>query len=96
MRRRLLGPGPLHEWIDAGVLRSELEAYQSGRRVIGLQIWRWLSLEAWGRRFVAADPRVTARPPEVHTHPGLHKSYTQVIEMRSRETGLEADRLHAS
>ena len=59
----------------------------AGRRAIGLQIWRWLSLEAWARRFVAADPRVTARAPEAQTHPGLHKSYAQVIEMRAREAG---------
>jgi asparagine synthase (glutamine-hydrolysing) len=86
-RRRLLTPGPLHEWLEPGVLATELDDYLAGRRAIGLQIWRWLALEAWARRFVAADPRVTARPPEVQTHPGLHKSYTQVMEMRARETG---------
>ena len=98
VRRRLLRDGPLHEWLEPSVLAGELEDYLAGRREIGLQIWRWLSLEAWGRRFVAADPRVTARPPEVHTHPGLHKSYRQVIEMRSRESEPDtaAGQLHAS
>ena len=35
--------------------------------------------------FLAIDPRVTSRPPEAATHPGLHKSYVQVMEMRDRE-----------
>jgi hypothetical protein len=91
VRRRLLADGPLHAWLDPGVLATELEDYLAGRRNIGLQVWRWLSLEAWGRRFVAADPRVTARRPEVQTHPGLHKSYTQVIELVTRETAPDPD-----
>ncbi|MGH7730186.1 MAG: asparagine synthase (glutamine-hydrolyzing) [Candidatus Eiseniibacteriota bacterium] len=97
VRRRLLRDGPLHDWLEPSILADEVEDYLAGRREIGLQIWRWLSLEAWGRRFVAADPRVTARAPEPHTHPGLHKSYTQVIEMRARETEPESEarRLHA-
>ena len=86
VRRRLLSDGPLHAWLEAGVLASEVEEYLAGRRPIGLQIWRWLSLEAWSRRFVAADPRVIERPAERQTHPGLHKSYTQVIGMRARES----------
>jgi asparagine synthase (glutamine-hydrolysing) len=87
VRRRLLAPGVLHEWLEPAVLEAELDDYLAGRRAIGLQIWRWLALEAWARRFIGSDPRVTARPPEVQTHPGLHKSYTQVMEMRARETG---------
>src|SRR6185436_7099050 len=55
VRRRLLTPGVLHEWLDAGVLAGELEDYLSGRREIGLQVWRWLALEAWARRFVVSD-----------------------------------------
>ena len=58
LRRRLLGPGPLHDWVDPMVLRVELEEYLAGRRAIGLQVWRWLSLESWARRFVLSDPRV--------------------------------------
>jgi asparagine synthase (glutamine-hydrolysing) len=87
VRRRLLTPGALHEWLEPAVLEAELDDYLAGRRAIGLQIWRWLALEAWARRFIGTDPRVTARPPEPQTHPGLHKSYTQVMEMRARETG---------
>ncbi len=95
VRRRLLTDGPLHDWLEPGVIAAELEDYLAGRRDIGLQIWRWLSLDAWGRRFVAADPRVTTRPEEANTHPGLHKSYTQVIEMRARETEPDTAQLHA-
>jgi asparagine synthase (glutamine-hydrolysing) len=85
-RRRLLTPGPLHAYLEPGPLAVELDDYLAGRRAIGLQIWRWLALEAWTRRYVATDPRLTARPPETQTHPGLHKSYRQVMEMRARET----------
>ena len=85
VRRRLLTDGPHHQWLEPGVMAAELDDYLAGRRNTGLQIWRWLSLEAWSRRFVAADPRVTERPAEHQTHPGLHKSYTQVIEMRASE-----------
>ncbi len=57
-RRRLLGPGPLDEWLDRRVLAVELEDYLAGRRATGLQVWRWLSLEAWARRFLAGDARI--------------------------------------
>jgi asparagine synthase (glutamine-hydrolysing) len=87
-RRRLLTPGPLHEWIDPGVLRSELDDYLSGRRAIGLQVWRWLSLESWARRFIAVDARVRPRPPEVVPHAGAHLSYAEVAEELEREDAL--------
>ena len=51
-------PGPFQDWVDAGALRAELEASLSGRRAIGLQVWRWLSLEAWSQHWLASDPRV--------------------------------------
>ena len=60
VRRRLSRPGPFQEWVNGRALREELEASLAGRRAIGLQVWRWLSLEAWSRRFVAVDPRVDA------------------------------------
>jgi asparagine synthase (glutamine-hydrolysing) len=63
LRRRLLGGGPLHDWLDASAVESGLEDFLAERRPIGLQIWRWLSLESWIRRYVAVDPRVTAAPP---------------------------------
>jgi glycosyltransferase involved in cell wall biosynthesis len=53
-------PGPLHEWLDPVVLERELDDFLGGRRAIGLQVWRWLSLESWARRFVANDARVHA------------------------------------
>jgi asparagine synthase (glutamine-hydrolysing) len=58
LERRLLSPGPLDEWIDTSVVRVELDDYLAERRPIGLQIWRWLSLESWTRRFLATDPRL--------------------------------------
>ncbi len=60
VRRRLERPGPFQDWVEPSVLRAELEDFLAGRRAIGLQVWRWLSLEAWSRRFVAVDPRVQA------------------------------------
>ena len=80
-RRRLMRPGPLHDWLDPAALAADLEEYLVGRRDIGLQVWRWLALDSWARRFVAVDPRVTERPPERQTHPGLHKSYVQVVAL---------------
>jgi asparagine synthase (glutamine-hydrolysing) len=61
LRRRLLTAGPLHEWVSAAALRVELEDYLAGRRPIGLQIWRWLSLESWARCFIETDPRRSRR-----------------------------------
>jgi asparagine synthase (glutamine-hydrolysing) len=87
VRRRLLTHGPLHDWVDRTALEAELEAWLSGRRDIGLQIWRWLALESWARQLVAVDPRVIERPPEIQTHPGLHKSYVQVMEQLERDGG---------
>ena len=57
----LLGPAARSaEFLAAGPLRQELEAYFAGRRDIGLQVWRWLHLELWLRRFADA-PAVAAR-----------------------------------
>lgn len=72
VRRRLSRPGPFQDWVDPAVLREELEGYLAGRRAIGLQVWRWLSLEAWSHRFVARDPRVLAREEHVPPHAGRH------------------------
>src|SRR5207249_2702368 len=56
-RKRLLTPGPLHEWVSLPALRVELEDFLAGRREIGLQIWRWLSLESWARGFAEGAGR---------------------------------------
>ena len=45
--------------MDGGALRAELEASLAGRRAIGLQVWRWLSLEAWSQFWVARDSRAS-------------------------------------
>jgi len=84
-RRRLLTPGPLHDWLDRAALATELEDFLAGRRATGLQVWRWLSLEAWARRYVAADPRL-AVPAAVEPNAGAHRSY----EERARELGTGA------
>ncbi len=61
VRRRLLEPGPLHEWLDPVALENELDDYLEARRATGPQVWRWLSLESWLRRYVV-NPSFTARP----------------------------------
>src|SRR5947199_7374679 len=63
LRRRLLSVGPLHDWLGPVVLGRELDDYLAGRRPIGLQVWRWLSLDSWARRFIVGDPRLTAPSP---------------------------------
>jgi len=77
-RRRLLTPGPLHEWLDAEALRDELEHYLAGTRDIGLQVWRWLALESWARQVLAVDPRQLDRPEEIPLHAGRHRSFVEV------------------
>lgn len=57
-KRRLTRPGPFQDWIAPHVLTAELDGFLAGRRPIGLQVWRWLSLEAWATRYLATDPRV--------------------------------------
>ena len=78
-RRRLLTHGPLHDWIDPARMREELDEYLAGRRAIGLQVWRWLALETWARRYVSGDPRVGERTPEAVLHAGSHRSYAEAV-----------------
>uniref|UniRef100_A0A832MLV4 asparagine synthase (glutamine-hydrolyzing) n=1 Tax=Eiseniibacteriota bacterium TaxID=2212470 RepID=A0A832MLV4_UNCEI len=85
VRRRLLTPGPHSEWLDTDAVREALDAWISGRREIGLQVWRWLSLESWGRRFVAGDPRVTERAVAPPRHAGAHRGYVEVVAEHERE-----------
>jgi asparagine synthase (glutamine-hydrolysing) len=87
MRRRLLEPSPLHDWLDPHALGRELDAYQAGRP-IGLQVWRWLALESWSRQYLARDPRVIERPARVYLHPGAHLSYVDVKAEEERERRL--------
>ncbi len=92
LKRRLLTPGPLHEWLEPGPLAAALDQYLAGRP-IGLQVWRWLALESWARQYLAVDPRVVEATPRVFMHPGLHLSYQQVMDDASRE--LQAQGLTA-
>ena len=89
-RRRLLTPGPHHAWLDPSALERELDDYFVGRRAIGLQVWRWLSLESWARQYLATDPRVIERDEPVYQHPGLHLSYAEVAAeaRRTAVTGV--------
>jgi asparagine synthase (glutamine-hydrolysing) len=86
LRRRLLTPGPLHDWLDRRGLETAVDEYVKGLRPIGLQIWRWLSLESWSRQYLRGDPRVVERVPPPYTHPGLHRSYVQTVQDLERET----------
>ena len=89
-RRRLLRAGPWHDWVEPRALEAELEAYLAGRRAIGLQVWRWLSLESWARQWLARDPRVVERPAPPYTHPGLHRSFVEVVQDLERESTVGA------
>ncbi len=92
MRRRLLTPGPIHDWIDRDAMTAALDDYVAGRRAIGLQVWRWLSLESWSRRYLAVDPRVTEKTPERILHAGRHRSYVEVTNELDRELAAGAAR----
>jgi asparagine synthase (glutamine-hydrolysing) len=85
VRRRLLTDGPLHAWVKPDVMRDQLERYLSGQRDIGLQVWRWLSLEAWARRYLSGDPRVIEREPEAILHAGRHRTFVEVTRELARE-----------
>ncbi len=80
VRKRLTRPGPFQDWVRRAAVDSALDDYLAGRRDIGLQIWRWLSLEAWSQRFLARDPRVRPKSSEVILHAGSHRSYTEATE----------------
>ncbi|MFN8586410.1 MAG: asparagine synthase (glutamine-hydrolyzing) [Candidatus Eisenbacteria bacterium] len=83
-RRRLARPGPFQDWVDGEFVRAQLEEYLVGGRAIGLQVWRWLSLEAWSRAFVALDPRVGEREVPHSERAGLHVSRVEFDAARMR------------
>jgi asparagine synthase (glutamine-hydrolysing) len=85
VRRRLSGAGALEAWIRPEVLRAELDDFLAGRRDIGLQVWRWLSLESWARQYLAGDPRVIERAPEAQLHAGGHRTFVEVERELERE-----------
>lgn len=88
VRRRLARPGPFQSWVDRDRLSAQLEDYLAGRRDIGLQVWRWLSLEAWSQRYVAADPREGVRSRADSRHAGRHMGYVEAV--RAYERDVEA------
>jgi asparagine synthase (glutamine-hydrolysing) len=90
VRRRLRRAGPWLDWVEPRALEVELEAYLDGRRAIGLQVWRWLSLESWARQWLACDPRVIERPEPPYTHPGLHRSFVETVADLERESAVGA------
>jgi asparagine synthase (glutamine-hydrolysing) len=79
LRRRLSRKGPFQDWVDADRVGPAVEDYLAGRREIGLQIWRWLSLEAWGQHYVARDPRVLERPADPSRSAGRHLGYVDAV-----------------
>lgn len=93
-RRRLARPGPFQEWVDGAFVREELEEYLVGGRAIGLQVWRWLSLEAWSQAFLAVDPRLVERDDDFSPHAGQHRSWveSEVRAVRAAHSALDGGR----
>ncbi|HTO91258.1 MAG TPA: asparagine synthase (glutamine-hydrolyzing) [Candidatus Sulfotelmatobacter sp.] len=89
-RRRLGAPGPLHDWVDVPRMLAALDDHLAGRRGIGLQVWRWLSLESWSRQYLVGDPRRIERAPEQALHAGRHRSFVEVEAEFERETAAAA------
>lgn len=85
VRARLTRKGPFQEWVDPGVVASSLDDYLAGRRDIGLQIWRWLSLEAWSQRYLERDPRVVGRAGQGSIHAGQHVGYVEAVARHEDE-----------
>ncbi len=95
VRRRLLLTGPLQEWIDGVAMREQLEDYLAGRRDIGLQVWRWLSLDAWMREYITGDPRAAVRglrtpAPTARLRTVGAPRYVRVRELSSGAPGIGA------
>jgi asparagine synthase (glutamine-hydrolysing) len=85
VRRRLARKGPFQDWVDPAVVESSLEDYLAGRREIGLQVWRWLSLEAWSQAYLARDPRVVGRRADPSTSAGRHLGYEDAVAHHESE-----------
>ena len=62
LRELLLAKGAASRpYLDRAQVARALGDYDSGRRAIGLQVWRWLHLELWLRAFVQGDGRAAQR-----------------------------------
>jgi asparagine synthase (glutamine-hydrolysing) len=79
LRRRLARKGPFQDWVDADAMTAAVEDYLAGRRDIGLQVWRWLALEAWSQHYLARDPRVLERPADPSRSAGRHLGYVDAV-----------------
>ena len=79
LQRRLARKGPFQEWVDGAVVEQAVADFLAGRREIGLQIWRWLSLEAWSQTYLARDPRVLGRMPDPSVSAGRHLGYVEAV-----------------
>ena len=86
VRRRLSRPGPFQDWVDRDLVQQELEEYLAGRRAIGLQVWRWLALEAWSHEYVARDPRMSEHHVADSPHAGRHLGFVEATERFEDET----------
>jgi asparagine synthetase B (glutamine-hydrolysing) len=79
LRGRLARKGPFQDWVEPAAVEAAVDAYLSGRRDIGLQVWRWLALEAWSQRYLARDPRVVGRPADPAVSAGRHLGYVEAV-----------------
>ena len=90
VRRRLTRKGPFQDWVRPAVVEASLDDYLAGRREIGLQIWRWLSLEAWSQHYVARDPRRVGRFPDPSVSAGRHLGYVDAVAHHRSELAAGA------
>ena len=85
LERRLARKGPFQDWVDGAVVGRAVSDFLAGRREIGLQIWRWLSLEAWSQAYLARDPRVLGRPADPSVSAGRHLGYEDAVAQLESE-----------
>mgnify|MGYP003693731917 CR=1 FL=1 len=58
------------DWLEPAAVAAALDSYRAGLEPIGLQVWRWLSLESWARQFlVGATHAWSRRPASDAMHP---------------------------
>jgi len=79
LKRRLARKGPFQDWVEPALVETAVEDFLAGRREIGLQVWRWLSLEAWSQAYVARDPRVLGQLADPSVSAGRHLGYVDAV-----------------
>ena len=85
VRRRLARTGPFQDWVNGVEVAAAVDDFLAGRRDIGLQIWRWLALEAWSQVYIASDPRVLGRRPDPSVSAGRHLGYVDAVAHHESE-----------